>query len=45
MAGWGAWLAIIGGVLSVIAQWVPGAWLAVIGGVLAVFGGIGCLSK
>ena len=45
MASWGAWLAIIGGVVAVIAHWVTGAWLDVIGGVVALIGGIGCLSK
>ncbi len=45
MASWGAWLAIIGGVISVIGQWMPAAWLAFIGGVVAVIGGIGCLSS
>ena len=45
MAGWGSWLAIIGGIVSVIAQWVPDAYLALIGGVVAVIGGIGCMAK
>ena len=45
MASWGAWLAIIGGVVAVVAQWVPDAWLALIGGVVAVIGGIGCLAS
>ncbi len=45
MASWGAWLAIIGGVVAVVGQWVPSAYLALIGGVVAVIGGIGCLAS
>ncbi len=35
----GKWLAVLGGVVAIVAQWVPNYWLAVIGGVLAVIGG------
>lgn len=45
MASWGAWLAIIGGVVAVVGQWYSAAWLPLIGGVVAVIGGIGALSK
>jgi len=37
MANWGAWLAFVGGILSVIGQW-SGYYLALIGGVVAVVG-------
>ena len=45
MAGWKAWLAIIGGALALIGQWWggPGSasnfFLPAIGGVLALVGG------
>jgi len=45
MADWGSWLALIGGVLSVIGQWVTTAWLPLIGGVFAIIGAIGVMSK
>lgn len=45
MADWGSWVALIGGIVSVVAQWVPGYYLAVIGGVVAVIGAIGCMMK
>lgn len=45
MAGWGAWLAIIGGVIAVVGQFSTDAYLALIGGVVAVVGGIGCLAS
>ena len=45
MSSWGGWLALIGGVVSVIAQWAPGYWLALIGGVLAIIGAIGAMSR
>ena len=43
MAEWGKWVAVVGGVIAVIGQWVPGYYLAAIGGVVAVVGGF--LSK
>jgi len=45
MAGWGAWLAIIGGVVSVVGEFQVDAWLALIGGIVAVIGGIGVLTS
>ncbi|MDP2628387.1 MAG: hypothetical protein Q8P15_00630 [Nanoarchaeota archaeon] len=39
MAKTGMWLAVVGGVLAVIGQWVLGYYLPLIGGVLAVIGG------
>jgi len=45
MAGWGLWLALIGGVLSIIGQWVTTASLPLIGGVVAIIGAIGAMSK
>ena len=35
-----AWLALIGGILALVGQWVPDYYLAAIGGVLAIIGGI-----
>lgn len=48
MASWGAWLAIIGGVVAVVGQFIgtsSDAWLPLIGGVVAVIGGIGALAS
>ena len=45
MAGWQGWLALVGGIVAVIGQWVAGYWLAAIGGVLAVIAGIGSMMK
>ena len=46
MGNWGSWLALIGGILSVIGQWVTTiAWLPLIGGVVAIIGAIGVMSK
>lgn len=43
--GWSSWAALIGGIVSVIGQWVPDAYLAVIGGVIAIIGAIGAMSS
>lgn len=40
MAGYGKWIAVVGGVIAVIGQWVPGYYLPVVGGVIAIIGGI-----
>lgn len=37
---WAKWAVIIGGVLAVIGEFVPGYYLALIGGVVALVGGI-----
>jgi hypothetical protein len=40
MAGWNAWLSIIGGVLAIVGMWWGMSWyLSAIGGVLAIIGG------
>ena len=44
MANWGSWLALIGGVISVIGQWSTTWYAALIGGLLAVVGAIGLMS-
>lgn len=44
MANWGSWVALIGGIISVVAQWVTTVpYLALIGGVVAIIGAIGCM--
>ena len=45
MAGWGSWVALVGGVLAVIGQWYATAWLPVVGGVVAVVGALGAMSS
>jgi hypothetical protein len=45
MANWGTWVALIGGIIAAIGQWVTGYWLPVIGGVIAIVGAIGTMSK
>ena len=45
MAGWGAWTALIGGVIAVIAQFSPNWYGALIGGVIAIIGAIGEMMK
>lgn len=45
MAGWAAWVALLGGVLSVVAQWTPNWYGALIGGVLAVVGAVALMSQ
>lgn len=40
MAGYGKWIAVVGGVIAAIGQWVPGYYLPVVGGVIAIIGGI-----
>ncbi len=42
---WGAWVALIGGIVAVVGEFVPGAYLALIGGVVAVVGAIGAMSS
>lgn len=42
---WGTWLAIIGGLVALIGQWVPNYYLPVIGGIIAIIGGFGTMSK
>ena len=45
---WGAWFAIVGGIVSIIGQFVTAsneAWLPLIGGVIALIGGIGMFSN
>ncbi|MCH7568150.1 MAG: hypothetical protein IIA87_01900 [Nanoarchaeota archaeon] len=45
MAGWKAWLVIVGGVLALIGQWWGmNFYLPAIGGVLAIIGGIGSMT-
>ncbi len=42
--GWQTWLALIGGILAVIAQfWTNTIFLAAIGGVLAIIGALGLM--
>jgi hypothetical protein len=45
MSMWGAWLALIGGVVSVIGQWATMAYLPLIGGIIAVIGAIILMSS
>ena len=45
MAGWGSWVALVGGVLAVIGQWFATTWLPVVGGVVAVVGALGAMSS
>lgn len=42
-SSWGGWVALIGGIISVIAQWSSTWDGAVIGGVIAIIGAIGIL--
>lgn len=44
MANWGSWLALVGGVISVIGHWSAGWYAALIGGVLAIIGAIAIMS-
>ena len=39
MKSTGMWLAVIGGVVAIVGQWVLGYYLPVIGGALALIGG------
>jgi hypothetical protein len=43
MAMWGSWVALIGGVVSVVGQWATGYWLPLIGGVIAIIGALGAM--
>jgi hypothetical protein len=43
MASWGAWAALIGGIISVIAQFSTTWYGALIGGVIAIIGAIGLM--
>ena len=45
MAGWEGWTVLVGGIISVIAQWSPSWYGALIGGVLAIIGAIGMMMK
>jgi hypothetical protein len=45
MANWGSWVALVGGILAVVGQWVMTTWLPVVGGVVAVVGALGTMSK
>jgi hypothetical protein len=45
MANWGSWVALIGGIIAVIGQWVTTAYLPLVGGVIAVIGAIGVMMK
>ena len=45
MASWGSWVALVGGVLAVLGQWMATGWLPVVGGVVAVVGALGTMSK
>ena len=50
MSGWKAWVAILGGIVAIVGQWVPtgaaNAWfLPVVGGALAVIAGIAIMMK
>jgi len=38
---WAKWTALVGGVIAVLGQFVPGYYLALIGGVVAVIGALG----
>lgn len=40
MASWGKWVALVGGVIAVIGQFVPAYYLALVGGVVAVIGAL-----
>ena len=45
MAGWASWVALVGGVLAVVSEWMPGYWLGLIGGVLAIIGAVAIMSQ
>ena len=45
MAGWDSWVALVGGVLAVLSEFMPGYWLGLIGGVLAIVGAVAMMSK
>jgi len=46
MAKWAGWIAALGGLLAIVAQWVPGEWLLWVGGLVAiVFGLWGAFAK
>jgi hypothetical protein len=38
---WAKWTALVGGVIAVLGQFVPGYYLALVGGVVAVIGALG----
>lgn len=38
---WAKWTALVGGVIAVLGQFVPGYYLALVGGVAAVIGALG----
>jgi len=42
--GWQMWLALIGGIVALVGQWVLGYWLPAIGGVLAIIAAVGMMS-
>lgn len=44
-SGWQSWLALIGGIVALVGQWVAGYYLPAIGGILAVIGGIGAMTS
>ena len=41
--GWQMWLALIGGIVALVGQWVTEYWLAAIGGVLAIIAALGMM--
>jgi len=47
MAGWGSWVALIGGIVAIVGQWwgTTSAYLPLIGGALAIIGAIGAWNK
>ena len=38
---WAKWTALVGGVIAVLGQFVPGYYLALVGGVVAVIDALG----
>ncbi len=42
---WGSWAALVGGIISIVGQWVPTAYLALIGGIVAVIGAVGIMAE
>jgi len=45
MASWGSWVALIGGIISVLAtfSFADGLYFPLIGGIVAIVGAIGCM--
>jgi len=44
MAGWGSWVALVGGVIALIGQfWGASYYLPALGGIVAVIGAVGAM--